>query len=160
MNEQMKKAGRDISLKMAVTMSFCMSLIGNLSSGHFTIPGFLVSFVLSFLISLAIGLLIPMGRVSGAVCKKAGLKRGSLGARLMESFVSNLIYTPLMTLVMVFFAYNMAMRASGGMAALNFGQMFLHSLIICFVAGYIVIFIVQPIFMRQAMKKYGIDRPE
>ncbi len=160
MNEQMKKAGRDISLKMAVTMSFFMSLIGNLSSGHFTIPGFLVSFILSFLISLAIGLIIPMGKACGAVCGALGLKRGSLSARLMESFVSNLIYTPLMTLAMVFFAYNMAMKNSGGMAALNFGEMLAHSLIICFAAGYIIIFIVQPIFMKQAMKKYGINRPE
>ena len=160
MNDQMKKAGRDISIKMAFTMSLVMSLIGNLSSGHFTVPGFLISFILSFLISLAIGLLIPMGKVSGAACKAVNLKRGSIGARLMESFVSNLIYTPLMTLVMVFFAYTMAMRQSGGMAQLNFWGMFLHSLIICFVAGYVVIFIVQPVFMRLAMIKYGIGKPE
>ena len=156
MNKQMKKAGRDISLKMAVTMSFFMSLVGTLSSGHFTIPGFLISFVLSFLISLVIGLAIPMGKVTGAACRAMKLDRGTLGARLLESFISNLIYTPIMTFAMVFFAYSMAMKQSGGMAGLNYWRMLFPSFLICFVAGYIIIFIVQPIFMKQAMKKYRI----
>ena len=160
MNDQMKKIGRDISIKMAATMSFCLSLVGTLSSGHFTPVGFVVSFLVSFVISLLIGLVIPMGKVSGAVLVKMNLIRGTLGARLVESLISNLIYTPIMTFVMVFLAYNMVMRQSGGMAQLNFWGMFLPSLIICFVVGYVIIFIVQPIFMKIAMKKYGTVRPE
>ena len=155
MNEQMKKVGRDISLKMALTMSVCLSLVGTVSSGHFTVVGFIVSFLVSFIVSLVIGLLIPMGRITGAALKAAGIKRGSLKARLLESLISDLIYTPIMTFVMVFLAYNAAMRQSGGAAQLSLGRMFFSSLIICFAAAYVIIFIVQPIFMKQPMKKYG-----
>ncbi len=160
MENKMRLVGRDMSIKMGITMSFCLSLIGTLTSGHFNIPGFLISFVVSTIISLIIGFVIPMGKVGSAVLNKAGLIRGTLPARCLESFVSDLIYTPLMTFVMVFLAYQMAMKQSGGMAGLNFGKMFLGSLIICFIAGFVIIFIVQPIFMRQTMKKYGKAEPE
>ncbi len=156
MNEQMKKVGRAMSLKMGLAMSFCMSLIGTGTSGHFTIPGFLISFVLSFIISLIIGFAIPMGRVSAAACRAMKLKQGSLPARIVESFISNLIYTPVMTVAMVAFAYFMAMKQSGGKAQLSFAGMLIPSLIICFIAGFFIIFIIQPIFLRQTMAKYGV----
>jgi hypothetical protein len=155
MEEQMRKIGRSISIKMAVTMSFFLSLVGNLTSGHFTLMGFLTSFLISLVISMVIGLLIPIGKLGGAACRAAKLRQGTLGARLMESLVSNLIFTPIMTLIMVFLAYKAVMKQSGGMAPISFGSMFLHSLIICFIVGYVLIFIVQPLFFKQAMKKYG-----
>ncbi|MBQ8031691.1 MAG: hypothetical protein IJ260_09235 [Butyrivibrio sp.] len=155
MEQKMKLVGRDMSIKMGITMSLFLSLIGTLTSGHFTIPGFLISFVVSTIISLIIGFVIPMGKVSRALLNKFGLIQGTLPARCLESFVSDLIYTPIMTFVMVFMAYQMAMKQSGGMAGLNFGKMFLGSLIICFIAGFVIIFIIQPLFMRQTMKKYG-----
>ena len=158
MEEQMKKVGRSISIKMAVTMSFFLSLVGNLTSGHFSLVGFLTSFLISLVISILIGLLVPIGKLGGAACRAAKLKQGSLGARLMESLVSDLIFTPIMTLIMVFLAYNAVMKQSGGMAQISFGGMFFSSLIICFIVGYVLIFIVQPLFFRQAMKKYGKER--
>ncbi len=158
MEEQMRKIGREVSIKMAVTMSFFLSLVGNLTSGHFSLMGFISSFFISLVISLIIGLIIPIGKLGGAACRAARLRQGSLGARLMESLVSNLIFTPIMTLVMVFLAYRAVMRQSGGMAQLSFGSMFLRSLIICFIIGYVIIFIVQPLFFKQAMKKYGKER--
>ena len=160
MDQKMKQIGRDMSIKMGITMSFFLSLIGTLTSGHFTVPGFLISFVISTIISLIIGFLIPMGKLSGGLLNKLNLVRGSLGGRLVETLVSDLIYTPIMTFAMVFLAYNMAMKQSGGMAQLQFGKMFVSSLIICFLAGFVIIFIVQPIFMKQTMKKYGMGRPE
>ena len=61
-----------MSLLMGTTMSFVLSLIGNLSSGMFTVPGFLKSFCISFLISLIIGFIIPIKKISDALCEKAG----------------------------------------------------------------------------------------
>ena len=159
MDQKMKMIGRDMSIKMGVTMSFFLSLIGTATSGHFTVPGFAISFVISSIISLIIGFAIPMGKVTGALIEKRHLKRGSLGARCIETFVSDLIYTPIMTFAMVFLAYNMAMKQSGGMAQLSFGKMFFSSLIICFLAAFIIIFILQPLYMKQTMKKYGVDVP-
>ena len=135
MNEQMRKIGRSMSIKMGVTMSFCLSLIGMGTSGHFTVPGFLISFVVSTILSLIIGFVVPMGKISASACKSLGLKPGTLPARCIESIISDLIYTPIMTLVMVGLAYTMAMRMSGGKAQLSFAGMFFPSLVICFLAG-------------------------
>ncbi len=160
MDQKMKLVGRDMSIKMGITMSFFLSLIGISTSGHFTIPGFLISFVVSSIISLIIGFIVPMGKVTNGLLGKLRLDRGTMGARLLETFVSDLIYTPVMTFAMVFLAYNMAMKQSGGMAELSLGKMFLSSFIICFLAAFVIIFIVQPIFMKQSMKKHAVGRPE
>ena len=154
MGENMKKIGIGMNIRMALMMSFCLSLIGTLTSGHFTIPGFLISFLISTVISLLIGFIVPIPKVNAALGRKCKLQQGTIKARLTESLVSNLIYTPLMTFVMVFFAYQMAMKQSSGMAELSFGPMFLKSLIICFIAGYILIFIFQPIFLKSLIAKY------
>ncbi len=159
MNEQMRKIGRQMALRMGLLMSFCLSLTGTLSSGHFTPIGFLMSFVVSSVISICIGFIIPIGKVTTGACLKAGLKPETLPGRLFESLISNLIYTPLMTFVMVFLAYSVAMKQSGGMAQLSFVNMFIPSLVICFIVGYVLIFIFQPLFMKQIMKKNG-RKPE
>ena len=155
MNENYKKIGRGMSIRMALLMSFFLSLVGTLTSGHFTVVGFLLSFVVSTIISLLIGLIVPMGKVTEGACRKVGLKPRTIGNRLLSSLISDLIYTPLMTFCMVFMAYKMAMIQSHGMAQLNFLKMFLPSLAITFVVGYVLIFIFTPIFMGQLMKKYG-----
>lgn len=154
MNEQMKKIGREMGIRMGILMSFCLALTGTLSSGHFTPVGFLLSFVVSAIISIIIGFVVPVGKITGDACRKVGFNQGTIKERLLSSLISNLIYTPLMTFVMVLLAYTMAMKQSGGMAQLSFLPMFLHSLVICFIVGYILIFIFQPLFMKQLLKKY------
>lgn len=160
MEEQMRIIGRQMAIRMGIMMSFCLSLVGILSSGHFTIPGFIISFVISTIISLIIGLVIPIGKVTGGLCARLRLRQGTIGARTFESFLSDLIYTPIMTLVMVGLAYRMVTIQNGGVAPIPFLPMFLKSLIICFVVGFFLIFIFQPLFLRQIMKKHGIGRPE
>ncbi len=157
MNEQMRKIGRDMSIKMGVTMSLCLSLIGTLTSGHFTIMGFLMSFVASTVLSLIIGFIVPMSKLSTACLNSMKMRRGTMPARLMESLISDLIYTPIMTLAMVGLAFFMARKQSGGMMQTPFLAMFIPSLIICLIAGYIIIFIIQPVFLKQTMKKYGLN---
>ena len=68
----MKKVGMTISLFMGVAMSFFLSLTGTLTSGHFTIPSWLISFAVSTVISIVIGLLIPMKIVN----EKVGVNYG------------------------------------------------------------------------------------
>ena len=155
MDDVRKKIGRAMSIRMGIAMSFCLSLVGTLSSGHFTLVGFLISFLVSCVISLLIGFIIPMGLVAEAALKKAGFERGTVKGGLLEALISDLIYTPIITLVMVFLAYKMAMKQSGGQANLNFAGMFFSSLGICFVVGFVLIFLVQPIFMKSVMVKYG-----
>ena len=160
MDEQIKKIGRAMSIRMGLTMSFVMSLVGTLTSGHFTIIGFLISFVGSSIIALIMGFLIPIGKITHDFTVKRGMQPGKISTRCVEALISNLIYTPIITLAMVAIAYFMAMKQSGGMAQLSFLPMFLHSLLLCFVVGFILIFLIQPLFFNSLMKKYGIQKPQ
>ncbi len=156
MQEKMRKIGKEMALWMGLIMSFCLSLVGTLTSGHFTPGGWLVSFVSSVIVSLIIGFLVPVGKISGDFCRKRNMQPGKLSTRCVESLISDLIYTPVITLVMVAIAYAMAMKMSGGKAEIAFLPMFLSSLLICFVVGFVLIFLIQPLLLRRTMKKYGV----
>ena len=151
----MKKAGRKMSILMGVTMSFCMSLIGNITSGHFTPVGFISSFIISTLICLIICLFVPIGSIGKAACRKCGLEEGSNGARCLESLIADLIFTPVMTLAMITFAYNMSKKHGEPM---KFVPAFISSLGIGLIVGFLLAFLLTPVYLRIAMK--GADRDD
>ena len=146
----MKKAGLKMSLLMGATMSFCLSLIGNLSSGNFTLRGFLTSFLISFAISFLLGLLIPMKKISNSLISRYGLEPGSVKARLLEALVCDLSYSPLMTLVMILFAYH---QATSHGARIAFLPMLLKAEAISLVAAFILSYLITPIYSRLIFKK-------
>ena len=149
--EAAKRVGRSMSICMAITLSFFLSLTGNLvgmvQSGRFDAIGFILGFVLSTIVSLIIGLAVPMGRIHGWVIKKHG--PGLIG-RYIESLISDLIYTPVMTTLMVVMAFFMAKSHGQNPPFLG---MYLPSLGISLVVGYILVFIFQPFYMKMLMKK-------
>lgn len=153
----MKKVGRMMGLLMALTLSLVLSFVGVFTSGQFTVPGFLISFLISFVISLLIGLVVPMPKVNMALGQKMHLQPGSLRARLVESLVSNLIYTPLITVSMVTLAWMNIRRLSGGHQP-PYVPMLLRSLAISLVVAYLLIFLVSPVYLRLSMKKYGVPQ--
>ena len=155
MQEKMRIVGRKMAIWMGLIMSFGLSLVGTLTSGHFTPIGWAVSFVASLIISLLIGFIIPMGKVTSDFTRKRNMEPGKLGTRIVESLLSDLIYTPIITLCMVALAYFMAMKQSGGQAQLNFIMMFLPSLAICFAVGFVLIFLIQPPLLKMILKKTG-----
>lgn len=104
----MKKIGLIMSVCMGLIMSFSLSLTGNLMSGRFAVPTFLLSFVCSFSLSLLIGLCIPMKPLCDKVCRKFNAPPQTIKARILSALVSSLIYTPLLTTVMVFMNTTMA----------------------------------------------------
>ena len=146
--QAMKKIGRKMSILMGVTLSFFLSLVGNLSSGRFTVMGFVISFVASTVISLIIGFVVPMKKVGEGVCNGLRLRPRSLAAHCAESLVSDLIYTPFITLVMVALAWKMA-TAHG--AQIPFVPMFLHALAVSMIVGFVLIFIFMPLYMRMVV---------
>jgi hypothetical protein len=75
---------------------------------------------------------------------------------IIETFVSNLIYTPLMTAVMVTFAFFVLMPPDHKPPFL---PMFVGSQIACFVFGYLMIFIAMPFIAKKAFKSAGIGMP-
>ena len=156
----MKKIGITMNILMGVTLSFFLSLTGNLmAEDGFKLPAFLASFALSTVISLLIGFAVPMRRIESGAVRAAGLDERSLPARLVSALISDLIYTPVITFAMVILARKMTMKMSGGHAQLPpFGAMFLKSLIISLIVAYFIILIVTPIYLRLSMKLAGADR--
>ncbi len=152
----MKKIGREMSILMGVSLSLILSLVGNLSSGHFTPVGFLVSFIASTLLSLLISFLVPFKKLTTALDAALGIKSGTLNARLFESLVSDLLYTPLITLSMVLLAWNMMCRQAPPEAQIPFLPMFLHSLLLCLVIGYVLIFFLTPLYLNLTLRRNGI----
>ncbi len=152
----MKKMSVQMSLLMATTLSFFLSMTGLLTAGKFTVPAFIISFLESFVISMIIGFFIPMKKVGDAAVAKAGLTPHSLKARLLETLLSDIIYTPFMTFVMVFMAHKQASKEGNPPPFLI---MFGKSLIISLIVAYVIIFIVNPIFLKFLMKKNGIGAP-
>ncbi len=145
----MKKAGRKMSMLMGLTMSFTMSLIGNITSGHFTPVGFILSFIISSIISLIIGFFVPVGPLSHAASEKCGLEKDSIGARCIESLVADVIFTPVMTLAMITFAYNMSKKHGEPM---KFVPAFLSSLGIGLIVCFLLAFLLTPVYLKIAMK--------
>lgn len=150
-----------MNLFMGVTLSFFLSLTGNLTAkGGFSPVAFVVSFLISTVISLIIGFIIPMHKVERGLTKALGLRERSIPAAIVSALVSDLIYTPFITLAMILLARRMAMKASGGHADLPpFIVMYLGSLALCFAVAFILILIVSPLFLKLSLKLSGIDGP-
>ena len=150
----MRKIMIMMSVLMGFTMSLCLSLLGTGMSGHFTVPAWLFSFV----ISLIIGFIVPMKKVSDAACNKAGIIPESFKGNLLSSLISNVIYTPVITIAMVVLMVGGAarqMREAGApeSAIPSIQQALVPSLVVSFIVGYIIIFIVQPLYIRMLLKK-------
>ncbi len=156
-----------MSIFMGVSLSFFLSFVGVLSSGHFTLIGWLLSFFISALISIIVGLVIPIRKICTACCAKCGFKERTLPFHLLDSLISDLIYTPFLTFVMGFLACFMAKRQVAKafeagtdpklLPQIDFFQLFLPAVILTIIVGYFLIFILQPLFMKFLLKKY---RPE
>ena len=151
----MKKIGRKMSMLMGVTLSFCMSLIGNITSGNFKVPAFVTSFLVSVVICLIIGFIVPIGKLGKGASGRLGLEEHSLGARCIESLVADLIFTPVMTVAMVSFAYMMAKKHD---EAMPYVPALLRSLGIGLVLGFMLAFVLTPVYLKIAMKGAGPDR--
>lgn len=149
----MQKIGMAMTFLMGFVMSFVLSLTGTLVSGHFAIPAWLCSFGISFVLSLIIGFIIPMGRLNAMITGKLKQNHKMFLANLIDSFVSNVLYTPLMTAAMVFIARNGIPQEYRP----PFSAMYLPSLVATFIVGWIVLFIIQPLFLKKLMAKFGVE---
>jgi len=153
---EMKKIGMKMSLFMGLTLSFFLSLTGNLTSGHFTVPGFLISFVISTIISLIIGFLVPMQKVTGGFDRKHNLDPAKFSTKCINSLISDLIYTPVITFCMVAMAHHNAVSHGQQMPPL--WLMFLKSLIISMIIGFVLVYIFTPLYLKLVTK--NMPRPE
>lgn len=149
----MKKIGTQMSICMGITLSFALSLLGNLLGGHFTIPGFLISFLISTVISLIIGFLVPMQKVGGAACRKAGIEARSPKGNALSSLISDLIYTPVITICNTLLGYRSAVSRG---AEIPLVPMLVKSLLVSLIVAYVLIFVLTSVYLKIILKKNGI----
>ena len=147
---RMRAAGKAVGMMMGLVMSFFQSLAGQLSSGHFTFPGWIISLALSIAISWVIGYIVPMGKITKNVCTKLKCQPESLKARLAESLISDLLFSPLICLANILLAYR---NAAAHGAKVSFPGMFLPSLGISLALGFVLAFIFLPICKKTVMSR-------
>ena len=145
----MKRIGRQMGLLMGASIGLVNSLVGNLSSGRFTVSGFLISFLISFAISQILGRFVPVRKISESLLKKANARPGTGKGRVIEALVTTLVYSPVMTFVMILIAY---LRARSHGVQLPFGMMLLRSECISIVSSFILSYLLSPIYMNFLIK--------
>lgn len=148
----MKKMMIGMTFLMGFTMSICLSLLGTLTSGHFSVPSFLISFGISFALSLMIGFSVPVKPLGDKICEKWKVNPRSFKGTAVSALVSDLIYSPFITIVMeVVMLKNAAEHAPEG-AVPPIGKVLPGSLLLCLAVAYVVIMITQPLFVRLLMR--------
>ena len=148
----MKNPHFKMSLLMSITLSFFLSLTGLLSSMQFTFPAFFSNFVISLIISMMIGIFVDMKKITDSFEKKCNIPPRTMKARVFDTFLSDLIYTPIMTVCMVTMAYVQATKHG---ARLFYPAMLFKSLVISMIVGYLLIFIFTPLFVKIVFKGMG-----
>lgn len=152
MEKNMRAVGIKMNILMGFSMSVILSLVGTLTGGHFSVPSWLVSFGISLIISLAIGFLVPVKKLGDMACKKCNVEEKSFKGNLVSSVISDLIYTPIITIIMVVIMLNNAAKHAPAGAVPPVGRVLPGSLLICLIVGYIVIVILQPLFLKMLLK--------
>ncbi len=163
MAKQMRKVGFCMNFLMGISLSFFLSLIGMAASGHFEVNGWLMSFAASTILSILIGFCVPIHKIGTLLGIKIGLKERTLPFHLFSSLVSDCFYTPFMSFSMVALAYlgmkkHFAAAIANGVPAdsfpqITFLQIFLPSLAVTMIAGYFLILVLQPLFLKILIKK-------
>lgn len=152
MNNNMRSIGIKMNILMGVTMSFILSLVGTCSGGHFTLISWIVSFFISLVISLVIGFAIPIKKLGDSFCALFKVKPESMKGNLLSGIVSDIIYTPIITIIMVSIMLTNAAKHAPAGAVPPISRVLPGSICLCLVVGYIVIIIVQPLFLKMLIK--------
>jgi len=130
---------------MGLSISLAMSIVGPALSGHPSFPAFIVSFLCSSVISIIIAIIVPIKKITDSACEKIHLNPEGVGGRFFSALVSDLIFTPIMTFLMVFMNYKRAKMFDPG---LSFVSMFLGNVFISFTIAYLIILVFLPLFIK------------
>ena len=150
----MEKVEKTMGLLMGVSLSLLLTLTGTLSSGSFALLSFLSGFLVSFAVSTLLTRILPVQKIASSLSKRLKLRKGTVPCRLLETLVSDLLMSPVMTLIMVWLAWRQA-TAHG--ARIPFGPMLLKSEILSFLVAFAAIFLLTPLFLKFALQRAGAD---
>ena len=157
MQKKMKKVGFHMNILMGFVISLCLSTTNTMAAEKPDMYTWLISFGTSALISFAVSFIIPMRKIEGGALHALKIKERTLPAKLISTFISDLIYTSFLTLAMVALVRMIVTKASNGHAHFPpFPIMFIKSFIFSFVVAYCIIYILQPLILRFVLKANGI----
>lgn len=158
MQKKMKKVGFHMNILMGFVISLCLSTTNTMAAEKPDMYTWLISFGTSALISFAVSFIIPIRKIEGGALHALKIKERTLPAKLISTFISDLIYTPFLTLAMIALVRMIVTKASNGHAHFPpFPIMFIKSFIFSFVVAYCIIYIFQPLILRFVLKANGID---
>lgn len=175
-----KKISSYISIRMGIAMSAVMSIVGssmgavrgtNQALSHMPpeapkppfmalfmsnfAPALGVSIIITVTLAILIGFIVPMKKVNDGIESKTKLT--GFGLHLVQSLVSDLIYTPFISLVMAFVSTLLFVipksQAPVPLVPAALGS-FVSSCIVEFIIALVVIMIIEPIIQKAAFKKY------
>ena len=149
--EAMKEYAKKMSLCMGIMMSLSLTAIGLISANAFTPVSFLFNFGVSFGIMSIVGRFFDAGMISMNILQKNGIDRGSLKGRLIQSLIIDLVYSPIMTFVMITLSYLIGKSQSVKLPP--YIPMLIRGLLVSFVAAFFLCLIFTPIFEKILMKK-------
>ena len=153
MDKAVRIVGIKMTIFMGIIMSFVLSLIGTFMGGHFSIKSWLISFGISLMISWAIGFIVPLKKISDSACKGCKIDPESFKGNLISGLISDLIYTPIITIVMVVVMLGNARKHAPAGKVPTVGKALPGSLLVCFLVGFVVIIIIQPLLIKLFTRK-------
>lgn len=149
----MKKTMILMHVFIGFLMSLVLSLVGTLRGGHFTLPSWIVAFLISFLIALIISFMIPVKKLADSFCDKLKVDILSFKGILAGSVIFDLIFTPVISFIMVSTMRRFAAMHAPEGSLPPFGVIIVPQILSSMIIGYVVIVIAQIIFNKCIDKK-------
>lgn len=152
-----RKIGRFMTVAMGITVSIVLSAFGVISSGHFSVPMLLLSMVISIVLALIIGFLLPVQPVKMALTKN--IKNNFL-RMLVGNVITNLFYVLIITTVLVFVMNGMAAHimdmnnVPASVPRPNALKVLPSRLLESYIVSFVVTFLLEPLYLMIAKKKY------
>lgn len=170
-----KKIARFIGVGMGLTMSVIMSIVGSTMGIMearakaanienlppfvvMLLPSLLVSLVVTSVIAVSLSFFIPMKTISEGIEKSTKAK--GIGLRIMQAFASDILYTPLISLVMAFVSTIFFSKVPASHVIPAALGSFIKSFPIEFVLALVAILLIEPVLKKTAVKKYVPRRGE
>ncbi|MBP5280236.1 MAG: hypothetical protein J6Z03_07105 [Erysipelotrichaceae bacterium] len=147
--EKRKEFSRRMSICMGIIMSLCLSTAGLLTARAFSLPSLLLNLVISYAIVRGIDHFIDIGALAVDVPNKMDVDPNSLQGRFLRALITDVIYTPLMTIVMVSIGYY---RATSHGAQIPYVPMLMKSMLLTFTLSFLICFFIMPVVEKLILK--------
>ncbi|MCR5699109.1 MAG: hypothetical protein K6G52_05635 [Treponemataceae bacterium] len=102
-----KKFNTGAYLCLGIVLSVVLTVFNTILLGRYPFYNIAVCFGISLVIGIVIGLVVPFDLIFASECRRHNFKPDSFPTHMLLSLITDAIFTPLMTIPMVFFNYLM-----------------------------------------------------